>query len=141
MYRYVYSNNKGPIRWDISTGTRWPGIYGCSKQTSSGYAFGLPLFIAINPWHLCYNYNKRYMLWYELAVVRNQIQGPLLESYLITSKCLHFQNDQKSCAVTIDCLPSSCVPAFPIFRHSSASSSLFYLLSGLALCEGEGVWV
>ena len=37
-------------------------------------------------------------------------------------KCLHFQNDQKSCTVTIDCLPSSCVPAFPILRHSSASS-------------------
>ena len=34
-----------------------PGIYGCSKQTSSsGYALGLGLFTAINPWHLCYNY-------------------------------------------------------------------------------------
>ena len=90
----------------------------------------------------------------KLAVVRNQIQGPWLESCLITSKCLHFQNDQKSCAVTIDCLPSSCVLAFPIFRLSSASSSLFYLLSNfffppppslilvaLLSVRGEEVWV
>ena len=41
-----------------STGGAWPGIYGCSKQTSSsGYALRLSLFTAINPWHLCYNYN------------------------------------------------------------------------------------
>ena len=38
-----------------STGTRWPGIYDCSKQTSSSdYTLGLSLFTAINPWHLCY---------------------------------------------------------------------------------------
>ena len=55
-------------------------------------------------------------------------------------KCLHFQNDQKSCTVTIDCLPSSCVPAFPIFRHSSASSSFIFLVDLLSV-RGEGVWV
>ena len=41
------------------TGTRWPEIYGCNKQTSSsGYALGLGLFTAINP----YNYNMSTIL-------------------------------------------------------------------------------
>ena len=38
---------------------RWPGIYGYSKQSSSlGYALGLGLLTAINPWHCAITITK-----------------------------------------------------------------------------------
>ena len=46
-------NQSGGIYNNYSTGGQ--GIYGNSKQTSSlGYILGLGLFIATNPWDLCY---------------------------------------------------------------------------------------
>ena len=53
MYRCVYnSSNKGPIRWDI--------IFMAAVNKPRPRAtpsIQLGLFTAINPWHLCYNYN------------------------------------------------------------------------------------
>ena len=49
-------DQSGGISNNYSTGGQ--GFMAVSKQTSSsGYALGLSLFTAINPWHLCYNYN------------------------------------------------------------------------------------
>ena len=42
-----------------SYSTGGQGFMAVSKQTSSsGYALRLSLFTTINPWYLCYNYNK-----------------------------------------------------------------------------------
>ena len=52
--------------------TRWPEIYGCSKQTLSlGYALGLGLFTAINP----YNYNMSTILSFSSQPAGGVLEG------------------------------------------------------------------